>query len=181
MIGAPNVIINDATSDLILSADDKEQINKATFKRKQADRMARATQLLSDATDNDAADEEDRSRARMRARELDRFLSKCYDFTIAVSLFTGIGMIAYLVVMSANMVAHALTVEQMFLMWSVGFHFVYLALMCLMRGQRPVDIGCMFIFYICAGFVLGFLFCTHLKIVTAMIKHEQHGSAGAPP
>lgn len=158
------------------SADDKDQFAKTSvLKRKPIDRLARAVHLMKDAemaVDDD--DEDDHTRTRAKARELDRFLTKTYDFTIVVSLITGIGMIAYVVYMSTAMVAHALTVEQTFLIWSMVIHFLILALMCIMRGQRPVDIGCMFIFYICGAFILGFLFCTHLKIVTSLIKHEPH-------
>lgn len=104
----------------------------------------------------------------------DTFLSKCYTFTMVLSVLSGLAMTIYTLIFTSTLQEHGLNVEQMFVVCSIGVELAYAALLCVLRNQRPADIGCMILFYLNLGFVVGFLFCTHIKVVTKMVAHE-HG------
>lgn len=101
------------------------------------------------------------------------FITKFYSFSILICVISGVGCICDLIWISLYG-EFPPSYEIVFIIIGIIFSIFYCLFMYFLRKHWPVNVFLMCMFWLCFGFIVGFLTCTHLKLLIRTIdKHDQ--------
>lgn len=104
---------------------------------------------------------------------------KTFSFLIKVNLFSmvlcvllaaGCGIDLYFIMNSEQ--AKQMAFEQTFIIVGICLSSIYVFFMYMIRDQWPINVCSTIAFYLWVGVVLGFLLCTHLKLIVKSVHNS---------